>query len=258
MKWFCHDMMIKGAGSPSSVGFCLFLATLLVLLLTGPLFAEEVPSGQWGGTVEFSLLTARGNSSTQTGSLKAEARKETAKDRWIGRAGGLQSKSEGEKTAENYYLNGEYNYRFNARTYSSYFIGWEKDPLAGLDTRLTGRVGLGHEYLKTAKDTLLGEVGVAYVYENEKEENHSFPEGRIYGKYKHVFREGVAFFQELEGLQDLTMLTNFRINSVSGLNVALNQEWAVKMTVTVHYDHQPAEGFLKTDTFTETSLVYHF
>jgi len=235
-----------------------WLVVGLLLVLPAALCAAETPTGDWGGTAEFSLLTARGNSSTQTGSLKAEAAKETKQDRWIGRAGGLLSESDGEKTAEYYYLNGEYNYHHNARTYSSYFLGWEKDTLAGLDTRLTGRVGLGHEYFKNDRDFLVAEAGVAWVYENEKEETNSFPEGRLFSKYGHTFREGVVFTQELEGLQDLTMLTNYRINSLTALEAAINSRWAVKTSLTIHYDHEPAEGFLKTDTFTATSIVYTF
>jgi len=237
---------------------CWMFLALWLAVLPAILWAGEIPSGEWAGTVEFSLLTARGNSSTQTGSLKAEAARETQAEKWIGRAGGLLSKSEGEKTAEYYYLNGEYNYRHNAQTYSSYFLGWEKDTLAGLDARLTGRVGLGHEYFKKDRDILVAEAGMAFVYENEKEETNRFPEGRLFGKVVHTFREGVIFTQELEGLQDLTMLTNYRINSLSALEVAINSHWAVKTSLAIRYDHEPAEDFLKTDTFTETSVVYRF
>ncbi|NOY52583.1 MAG: DUF481 domain-containing protein [Deltaproteobacteria bacterium] len=248
-----------GKNNPPMSLAALSLAVLLLLSMPRILLAGESPQGTWGGKMEFSLLTAQGNSSTQTGSLKAKAARETKKDKWIARTGGLLSNSDGAKTAEYYYLNGEYNYHHSELTYSSYFLGWQKDTLAGLNTRLTGRVGLGHTCFKKELDSLVTEAGLAVVYENKKNEaSNTFPEGRLFGKYGHTFREGVIFTQEVEGLQDLTMLTKYRINSLSALEVRLNNHWAVKVSLTVQYDHDPAEGFLKTDTFTETSFVYQF
>jgi putative salt-induced outer membrane protein YdiY len=40
--------------------------------------------------------------------------------------------------------------------------------------------------------------------------------------------------------------------------MAINKIWSLKTSVTIHYDHEPAEGFKKTDTITETFLVYNF
>lgn len=253
--------IIRGMGALPGVKsvLCFLLAAALVLgLRVAPGFAEEEPLGIWRGSVDLSLITATGNSNAQTGSMKAETSKRTERDRWVARAGGLFAKSEGEKTAESYYANGEYNFFHSAKTYSKYFLAWERDKLAGLNTRLTAGAGLGHECIKTEKDLLVSEAMVAYVYENGEEEDQSFPEGRLFSRYDHRFREGVTFFQELEWLQDLTLLTNYRINSITGLKMAINKSWAVKTSVTIHYDHQPAEGFRKTDTITETALVYRF
>jgi putative salt-induced outer membrane protein YdiY len=234
------------------VGFLFFSVT------TG--FAEEKKSeqGEWEGSVELSLITVAGNSNAQTGSAKAEAIQDNEIDRWIARGGGIFARSDGVKSAEYFYANGEYNYKHTAKTYSSYFLGWEKDPLAGLDGRITARVGVGHEFMKSDKDLLLGETSIAYVYENEEDETNSFPEGRLFGLYEHHFHETASFFQEVEWLQDMTLLRNYRINSVTGLKLKINTSWSLKTSVTIHYDHEPAKGFLKTDTITETALVYKF
>ncbi len=237
--------------------------TLLTLCLVWigsavPAFCEEPPSGVWKGFVDLSLITASGNASTRTGSAKIEAARRTALDRWIARAGGLFAKNDGERTVEYYYANGEYNYFINDRTYWKYFLGWERDKLAGLDTRITGFVGMGHEFFKTPKNFLVGEAGISYVYEKREDETDNFPQGRLFGRYEHYFTEAAAFFQELEYLQDLTALTNYRINSVTGLWVDINPRWAFKTALTIHYDHQPAQGFEDTDTITETSLVFKF
>ncbi len=239
--------------------FLLFITGFLLFSAAAG-FAEEKEreEGVWGGTVELSLITVAGNSNAQTGSTKAEAIKDKEKDKWIARGGGIFARSEGEKSAEYFYANGEYNYKLSAKTYSSYFLGWEKDPLAGLNARVTARVGMGHEFVKTDKDFLLGEAGIAYVYEDEKDETSSFPEGRLFGRYEHNFQEGASFFQEVEWLQEMALLRNFRVNSITGLKVKINSSWSLKTTVTIHYDHEPAKGFLKTDTITETAFVYNF
>lgn len=142
-----------------------------------PLFPADEPSNRWTGNVDLSLIRATGNTKTRTGSLNAIASKRTEKDQWIGRAGGLSGSSEGDKVAEFYYANGEYNYFYSPKTCSSYFLGREKDKLAGLDSRLTARIGLGHEFLKTDRDFVIGEAGVVYVRENREDGTEGFPRG---------------------------------------------------------------------------------
>ncbi|MDX1764393.1 MAG: DUF481 domain-containing protein [bacterium] len=225
---------------------------------SGRLLAADEPLNQWTGSVDLSLITATGNSKTRTGSANAIASKRTEKDRWIGRAGGLTGSSDGDKVAEYYYANGEYNYFHTPKTYSIYFLGWEKDKLAGLDSRLTARIGLGHEFMKTDRDFFVGEAGVAYVRENREDGTEGFPEGRLFGRYEHLFREGVKFIQELEYLQDLSLMKNYRLRSLTALEMAINSRWALKTALKVHFDNTPTPGFRETDTITETSLVYKF
>lgn len=74
-----------------------------------PLFPTDEPLNQWTGSVDLSLIRATGNTKTRTGSLNAIASKRTEKHQWIGRAGGFSGSSEGDKVAEYYYANGEYN-----------------------------------------------------------------------------------------------------------------------------------------------------
>lgn len=237
----------------------LFLFILGFLLVwAAPGFAEDEPLNVWRGSVDLSLITSTGNSKTQTGSTKMETSKKTEQDRWIGRAGALYGKSDGQKTAQFFYMNGEYNYFHTPKTYSTYFLGWERDKLAGLEGRITGRVGLGHEYFKNEQHFLAVEANVGYVYEHEVEETQGYPEGRLFGLYERFLNEHAKFFQELEYLQDLGMLRNYRVNSVTGFKMAISTQWLLKTALTIHYDHEPAVGFRKTDTITETALVYTF
>ena len=220
--------------------------------------SAEEPAGVWTGRVEAGLITATGNAHTRTATGEVEAEKETARDAWVLRAGALSSTNNGEKSAEALEAEGTYRYRHTARTYSHYSLAWERDPLAGLRARFTARAGVGHLFREGPRDRIVGEAGLGYVYEDEEEENHDFPEGRLFGRWEHTFREGAVFSQEVEWLQDVTLLRDFRINSETALMMELNRHWAVKTALTVRYDHEPAEGFLKTDTITQTSLVYRF
>lgn len=220
--------------------------------------AEEEPIGVLKGSVEASLVTATGNAQTQTGSARIVASQRSERDRWIGRAGVLYGKSEGQSVASSYYANGEYNYFHSPKTYSIYFLGWEKDRLAGLTNRLTARIGLGHECIKTDKDFLISEAGVGYVYEHRTDGSEGYPEGRLHELYEHQFQPNVKFFENFEFLSDLTLMTNYRINSVTGIKVDINNQWSVRTSLAIHYDNQPVPGFRKTDTITETSLVYNF
>lgn len=66
----------------------------------------------------------------------------------------------------------------------------------------------------------------------------------------------MKFVQELEYLQDLSLMKNSRVRSLTGLEMAINSRWALKTAMHVHFDNDPTPGFRETDTITETSLIY--
>jgi len=246
---------------------CCCHALFAVLLMLGglPAFAgsaaaAEPEGGAWKGSGQLSLLTASGNSRSKSGSLRFELINEWPEvDRITFTAGALYNESDGEKTAEAEYLTGKYDYFHTADTYSLYFLGLERDEFAGFDYRATARIGLGHQFIKTNNDALDGEAGVDYVYEEKEPEAQHFPAARLYGKYTHKFAERISFLQDLELLESLAHpKEDYRVNTLTALEVGLNSHLSFKTALTMKYDHQPVEGNQTLDWFTETALVLNF
>jgi len=234
------------------------LRTTLVLTLTACLVAPALAAddGKWGASGAFALLTASGNSSTQSGSVKLEvARERKARDRITLKAGAILSRSDGEDTAEQENASGQYDYFHTEQTYSLYSIILERDAFAGFDYRVTGRVGIGHQFIKNDNDQLDGEVGLDYVYEEKDPEAEDFPAARLYGKWVHTFRKGLAFTQDAEVLEDLDYVSDLRVNTLTALEVSLSTHLSLKTSLRVNYDAVPTEGKKTTDTYTETALV---
>ncbi|MGD2064124.1 MAG: DUF481 domain-containing protein [Nitrospirota bacterium] len=240
------------------------LLTALLVAATAPgldgrVAADDAVHGVWKGSGQFSLLTASGNSRSKSGSVRFELVNEQPEiDRITFKVGALYSESEGEKTAEAEYLNGQYDYYHTPRTYSLYYLGVERDEFAGFDYRVTGRVGLGHELIKSARNLLNVEAGLDYVYEEKEPEADDFPAARLYGKYVHKFTDKASFRQDVEILENLSDTEDYRVNTLTALEVALNSYLSFKTALTAKYDHQPVEGNQTLDYFTETALVVTF
>jgi|GEM_PF-1551956 len=238
-------------------------AALLVLgslpVLVGTAAAADSERASWKGSGQLSLLTASGNSRSKSGSVRFELINDWPEvDRITFTAGALYSESEGDKTAEAEYLTGRYDYFHTADTYSLYSLLVERDEFAGFDYRVTARVGLGHQLVKTDNDTLDVEAGFDYVYEEKEPEAEDFPAARLYGKYTHKFAEHISFLQDLEILENLSDTEDYRVNTLTALEVGLNSRLSFKTALTAKYDHQPVEGNQTLDYFTETALVLNF
>jgi len=244
----------------------LFAALLVASLpvFVGTAAATEPEGGAWKGSGQLSLLTASGNSRSKSGSLRFELVNEWPEvDRITFTAGALYNESDGEKTSEAEYLNGKYDYFHTPDTYSFYYLGAERDEFAGFDYRATARVGLGHQFIKSEHNTLDGEAGVDYVYEQQQDGSEDFPVGRLYGKYVHKFSEGKTFRQDVEVLENLEEFEDLRVNTLTAFEVAINAHLSFKTALTVKFDGQPAldddgDPNQKLDYFTETALVFNF
>jgi len=236
------------------------LRTTLVLGLTACLATPALAAddGKWGGSAALAALTASGNSSTQSGSVKLEAARERkGHDRVTLKAGGLYSRSDGNGTAESANASGQYDYFHTAETYSLYSLLAEHDAFAGFDYRITGRLGGGHRFIHDDNDQLDGEVGLDYVYEYAHPKTEKFPAARLYGKWVHTFREGLVFTQDIEFLENLdsNKFSDLRTNTLTALEVSLSTHLSLKTSVTMNYDTDPVEGKLPADIYTATALV---
>jgi putative salt-induced outer membrane protein YdiY len=240
------------------------LVVALLVLASLPLCAGRAATSDperaaWKGSGQLSLLTASGNSRSKSGSVRFELVNDWPEvDRLTFTAGVLYNESDGEKTAEAEYLNGKYDYFHTPDTYSLYYLGVERDEFAGFDYRVTARIGLGHQFIESDNDTLDGEAGFDYVYEEKEPKAEAFPVARLYGKYTHKFAERISFLQDLELLENLTDTEDYRVNTLTALEVGLNSRLSFKTAVTVKYDHQPVEDNQTLDYFTETALVLNF
>lgn len=228
------------------------------LLVVSPV-AQAEEDGVWKGTGQVSLLAAGGNTRSQSGSMRLEFVNEQKEiDRITLRAGALVERKEGERTAESEYVTGQYDFFHTQRTYSLYSLLLERDDFAGYDYRVTARVGIGHELIKTDKDEVRLEAGPDYTYEEKDPDAESFLGVRLYGKYVHRFTDKNSFTQDLEILENVEETDDYRVNTYTAFQFGINSRLAFKAALTLKYDHQPVEGNQTLDYFTETALVLNF
>jgi putative salt-induced outer membrane protein len=227
-------------------------------------FMAGVSSAQernWEDAAELSYVQTGGNTEVLTFSGKNSI-KYAFSESWTSEwdVGLLYGKTDGEKTAEQYYTDLRTDYNFSDNLYYFLLGGWEKDRFSGLDKRIYLGPGMGYNILTGETHFLSTEAGIDYATEDFTDgSDHEFMEGRVLSEYEYVFNPKTKFKQTAKYLHNFEDADKFRINTVSSLTTQLNDMFSLKVNYELKYRNQPSPRTLKkTDTLFSVALVVNF
>lgn len=237
------------------------LCLSLLLLPSSALAAEAPPSEKkWKDQAEFSLVTANGNSKTMTVQAK-NAFGWDFRPSWnlALEAGGINAKSQGATTAEQYYALEKVIRKLSERNYLFQEYRWERDPLAKVAHRHALNAGCGRELWKREKDLLIGEAAPGYVNEERVEaRRNDYAAGRLYSKYTRRLSAASDFSQDAEYTQNLKLLKDNRLETETAVTAALNTVFSIKASFLWKHNSFPPGTVLKDDTTTAVALIASF
>lgn len=240
-----------------------YLAVGLIvgIALAGVAYAEGPVDKRWKDEAEFLFVQTGGNTEVRTLAFK-NMLEYTFLESLVGvwKVSVLDTRTDGEQTAERYYTDLRMDYLFTDHWYGYVLGTWLKDEFAGFDHRYTLGPGAGYKILIGPRHFLLAEAGLAYAGEDYVAAgSETFTEGRAYGKYEYAFTEKNRFSVASEYLHDFDDNKNYKSNSEAAVISALTDILSLKVAYEVRYQNRPRPGDLeKTDTVFGAALVFTY
>jgi putative salt-induced outer membrane protein YdiY len=211
---------------------------------------------------DLSYVLTSGNSSSSTLGFKGDLTHRWGKNSLGFAAGGLTASSSpdtryavgtpadfavqvppSEKTAENYYARGRYDYKLSDRVYYTLGAGWERNQFSGIQNRWVGDTGIGYIFLNNDKTSFRSSVGITYTKEDYTVgdgSKRSFVGARLGWDFRHRIFAGTTLTHTLIADENLEDTADFRVDAQFGLQVAMTKKLGLKVNWRLLWDHQPA------------------
>lgn len=231
------------------------ITTLITALISSSVFSATTNESELG------ILIAKGNTDAQSYSAKEQISylwEEKNSLKFTGRY--LQAKNAGIENARYWSSGLRYDLAVSHRL--GFFIGElvESDKYAGFKQKYNTDIGAKYALVKELKFTWDAELGYRYTKENQLTgQKNNLNYIRAYTETVKTWAEGVSTKLWFEYLPNLTIASDYQMNSELSVSAALNNVFAIKTGYLLRYDHLPNPGaHAKTDTLLTTALVAKF
>lgn len=270
----------------------LALPLLGLLLAGGGAFAQEPAEAVaeeegWSGSAELSLVALSGNSESSTFGFRTKAERKWLESLFEVEAAAVRAEQTtktfrvtgppGDETvveeketlvnAENYLLRGQYSHDFHRRLFGFGGAGWDRNEPAGIRNRYYAAAGVGHNWAESDEYKNRTSYGLSYIHEeNTSGREEDFPAVRLTWDFLRKLTATTTFSNALIVDDNLDDTSDYRGDLLSSLAVAMNERLALKVSLQLVYDHEPAfvaAGPLEVqlenlDTTLSASLVMNF
>lgn len=223
--------------------------------------AEEKKLG-WAGSAELALVNASGNSEASTFSLRGDLTRTWADSLLKFEAGALRAEQttverravvgplgevtvfeveDTETSAENYLLRGQYDRNITERFFAFGGAGWERNEPTGIEDRYYVVAGVGNVWADTEAYENRTGYGLAYNREEETSGNEEdFLSLRLTWNFLRKLTATTTFTNDLIADENLDETSDYRLENLSSLAVAMSERLALKVSLQLVYDNEPA------------------
>lgn len=251
----------------------LFLAcAVLVSCLCGfspPVFAqavlpgtptEEPPQPTWSGKIEFSFVSASGNSSART--LGAAGELDYHPDGWqiTSRESFIRSTSDALVTAQSISSESRVSHHIAPRVDGYGQLDFLANRFAGIDSRVATDGGLAWDLLTNPHgQTLQVTAGLGYSHENNLDDGtKAFATGNTGVQYVWHLSKTATISEDGLFTASLVSRPDWRARNTLAVSAALNSIFSLKLSHRIDFVNEPVPGFRKTDQLTSAAIVASF
>ncbi len=243
----------------TSIHLTAALPLLLALVALGApeLSAQDDPGIQ--ATIDLGLVSASGNTEVTTFNVGEELVADLGAWGVKQTFGVVYGRTDGEVTASSWRagLRGD---RTIVGRIGVYLLGaFDRNAFAGVSRRFEEGIGIVARVVATDTDRLELEGGGGVTQQRfTSGESDSFLSARAAATYRRTLgsashlQVGTEFLPNLENADDL------RINTITELVAPISQQIATKLTYSMRFDREPAEGFGRTDRIFTAGLQITF
>jgi putative salt-induced outer membrane protein len=211
---------------------------------------------------ELSYMNSAGNTEAQTLSLKSELLKEfSAKDSAKGKVTALYAEDgAGDATANNHYLEGEYDRKFTEKLFGYVKGNYSKDKFSGYKYRYNVGPGVGYSIKLPNPDHKL-EVSAGIMYSEDKFEagnSSDYQSGELGAKFGWKIAQGLKFKEDVLYRTDMSDTENYTLNSVTALENKISDILSLGVSYSLLYNNLAPEGTEDTDKIFLLSLIIDY
>ena len=243
----------------------MIVTVLLLTLGVFPLLAHEVeeeeePEPIWVGSLGLGWVATSGNTDTST--LGLDFALERKPEPWglTLLARGNQAENNGETTAENYLVSARAVRKLSTRWEAFGGLAWAKDPFAGFDSQTVASAGATYMAVESERQLLSFDMGLAYTWEDRvpPAEDVDFAGGLLGLSWEWTLSKNSKLVERLVFLPNFDDSGDWRLNSMTALEAAVNSWLALRLGFDIRYRNQPIGDADSTDTTSTASVVFNF
>ena len=227
---------------------------------------EPEPEPIWVGSLGLAWVATSGNTDTST--LGLDFSLDRKPEPWglqlIARGNRAEDKNrpEGEEktTAENYLVSARAVRKLSARWEAFGGLAWAKDPFAGFDSQTVAMAGATYITVESKRHLLTLDAGLAYTWEDRgpPAEDVDFAGGLLGLSWEWRLGANSKLTERLVILPNFDDTDDWRLNSMTALESAVNSWLALRLGFDVRYRNQPIGAADDTDTTSTASVVFTF
>jgi putative salt-induced outer membrane protein len=240
--------------------FGMILALGAVPVLAQEAEEEEAPEPAWVGSLGLSWVATSGN--TDTSSIGMDFALDRKPEPWglSLAARGNRADDQGELTAENYLVSGRAVRALGKRWEAFGGLAWAKDQFAGFDSQSVASAGATYKAVESERHLLSFDMGLAYTWENRvpPEEDVDFAGGVFGLSWEWKLGASSKLTERLVYLPNFDDSADWRLNSITAIEAAVNEWLALRFGFDVRHRNQPIGDADGTDTTSTASVVFNF
>ena len=235
--------------------------------LAVPAAAQSEKKLGWAGEAGLSFVATAGNSEGQTLGFSGKGTYTGPRDAWTVEAAGLRTETtrttfvgtlrpdgvldlrevdDSSVTAENYALRGRYDRDITAGYFWFVGAGWERNTFAGFDERYQGVGGVGRKWVDRDDAKFRTDLGLTYTSQkNVIGTTDEFAGVRFSWDFSRKLAASTTFANVLALDTNFDESSDYRVDTLSTLGVAMSDRLAIQLGLRLLYDHQP--GFERVE-----------
>jgi putative salt-induced outer membrane protein len=245
-----------------------------MILIIGvlPVLAQETeeeaePEPTWKGSLGLAWVATSGNTDTST--LGLDFALERKPEPWglkiVARGNRAEDESRpeelGKTTAENYLLSARAVRKLGTRWEAFGGLAWAKDPFAGFDSQTVASAGATYVAVESERHLLKLDAGLTYTWEDRVPpfEDVDFAGGLLGLDWEWKLGANSKLTERLVLLPNFDDTDDWRLNSLTALEAAVNDWLALRLGFDLRYRNRPVDDdFDSTDTTSTASVVFTF
>jgi opacity protein-like surface antigen len=230
------------------------------LLVLNPRPWELGEGYRWTGLINFAWALQRGNTDTDELDYRLETIWRSKRDRYTLNAYGELDETNNVKSADNWGVQGKYDYFIGDDMYWGVSASAEHDKFADLDLRYLIGPYIGRDFFEDPIFTLAAEIGIAYVNEDfivAPDQDYPAADWNVRMSSNYLGGDSSLYLRQT-GIWNLEETSEWIINTAFGLAFPLLWNIEAAAEVTLDYDSGAVEGVEELDQTYRLRIGYRW